>query len=61
MYASIAHALKSNKEILSESSTKFRALIQSLRNKSSNPNDIHRTVTFALKKLAKMTHHAATK
>ena len=61
MYASIAHALKSNKEILSERSTKFRALIQSLQNESSNPNDIHRTVTFALKTLAKMTHHAATK
>jgi len=61
MYASIAHALMSNKTILSEGSEKFRALINSLRHESSNPIDTHRIVTFALKMLAKMIHHASTK
>lgn len=61
MYASIAHALKNNKVILSENSDKFKALIQLLRHESKNPNDIHRTVTFALKMLAKMTHNVTTK
>ena len=61
MYASIAHALKSNKALLAKKSEKFRELLNSLRSESSNPSDIHRVVNFALKMFAKMTHHASTK
>ena len=61
MYASIAHALKSNKALLAKKSEKFRELLNSLRSESSNPSDIHRVVNFAFKMLAKMTHHASTK
>jgi len=42
-YASIAHALKSNKALLSERSEKFRSILNSLWHESigSNPYNIH--------------------
>ena len=61
MYNSIAYALRSNKVLLAENSEKFRDLLDLLRRESSNPSDIHRSVPFVLKMLAKMTHHASTK
>ena len=61
MYASIAHALRSNKALLANTSEQFRTLLNLLRSESGNPSDIHRVVNFALKMLAKMTHHASAK
>ena len=61
MYASVAHALRSNKALLAEDSKKFKDLLDLLRSEPRNPSDRHRIVNFALKMLAKMTHHSSTK
>ena len=63
LYASIAFALAQNKRLLTESSRKFRDVVQSLRTGSylCSAKDQARHISFALKKSAKMIHHAKFK
>ena len=63
LYASIAYALAKNKQLLLELSREFREIVHSLRTGSfpcsSNDQVCHNS--FALKKVAKLVHHAKFK
>ena len=63
LYASIAFALAQNKRLLLESSREFRDVVQSLRTGSylCSAKDQAKYISFALKKSAKMIHHAKFK
>jgi hypothetical protein len=60
LYASIAYALSENKRFLQDSSTEFRSLVTSLRTGrfSCSVKDQVRHISFALKRSAKLVHHA---
>ena len=61
-YRSIAHALAQNKFTLERSSFEFQQLTKLLKNKDYRPNskvdEEHKIIRFALKKAARMVHHA---
>ena len=61
LYSSIAYALSENKKLLSETSQEFRDMISIMRtNKSAIIcKDLVRHTSFAMKRAAKMTHHAS--
>ncbi len=63
LYASIAFALAQNRCLLTESSREFRGVVESLRTGSfpCSSKDQARHISFALKKAAKMVHHAKYK
>jgi hypothetical protein len=63
MYASIAYALAENKRLLTESSQEFRDIIKSIKSGSfhCSATDQNRHISFALKKAARMVHHAGYK
>ena len=63
LYASIAYALGENKRLLQDLSPEFRAIVQSLSTGSfpCSSNEQVRHISFALKKAAKLIHHAKYK
>ena len=63
LYASIAYALAKNKQLLLESSREFRDIVHSLHTGSFPclSKDQVRHISFALKKAAKLVHHAKCK
>ncbi len=60
LYSSIAQALASNKLLLSESSREFQNIVESLRTGqfACSPAEQSRHISFALKRAAKLVHHA---
>ena len=60
LYASIAYALSENKRFLQDSSTEFQSLVASLKTGrfSCSVKDQVRHISFALKRSAKLVHHA---
>ena len=61
LYSSIAYALSENKKFLSETSQEFRDMISIMRANKSVVicKDLARHTSFAMKRAAKMTHHAS--
>ena len=61
LYSSIAYALSENKKLLSETSQEFRDMISIMRTNKSTIicKDLVRHTSFAMKRAAKMTHHAS--
>ena len=60
LYASIAYALSENKRLLQDSSAEFRTLVSSLKTGrfACSVKDQVRHTSFALKRSAKLVHHA---
>ena len=63
LYASITYTLAKNKRLLLELSREFRKMVKSLRTGSfpCSINDQVHHISFALKKAAKLVHHAKFK
>jgi hypothetical protein len=61
LYSSIAYALSENKRLLSETSQEFRDMILAIQSGTfvTPCKDLARHTSFAMKRAAKMTHHAA--
>jgi hypothetical protein len=61
LYSSIAYELSKNKRLLTESSAEFRNLVLAIQtNAFVTPcKDIARPTSFAMKRAAKLTHHAS--
>jgi hypothetical protein len=60
LYLSIAYALSKNKRLLSESSAEFQDIVLAIQtNAFVTPcKDLARHTSFAMKRAAKLTHHA---
>ncbi len=57
---SIAYALSKNKRLLTESSAEFRNIVLAIRTGAfATPCDLARHTSFAMKRAAKLTHHAS--
>ncbi len=61
LYLSIAYALSKNKRLLTESSAEFHNLVLAIQtNAFVTPcKDLARHTSFAMKRAAKLTHHAS--
>ncbi len=61
LYLSIAYALSKNKRLLTESSAEFQDIVLAIRtNAFGTPcKDLTRHTSFAMKRVAKLTHHAS--
>jgi hypothetical protein len=61
LYLSIAYALSENKRLLTESSAEFRDIVLAIQtNAFVTPcKDLARHTSFAMKRAAKLTHHAS--
>jgi hypothetical protein len=61
LYSSIAYALSKNKRLLTESSAEFRDIVLAIRaNAFATPcKDLAWHTSFAMKHVAKLTHHAS--
>jgi hypothetical protein len=61
LYSSIAYASSKNKRLLTESSAEFRDILLAIRtNALVTPcKDLARHTSFAMKHVAKLTHHAS--
>jgi hypothetical protein len=63
LYSSIAYALSENKRFLTESSAEFRDIILEIRTNAfvTLCKDLAQHTSFAMKRAAKLTHHASYK
>jgi hypothetical protein len=61
LYLSIAYALSKNKQLLNESSKEFRNIVLAIRTSALviPCKDLARHTSFAMKRVAKLTHHAS--
>ena len=61
LYSSIAYTLSENKRLLSETSQEFRDMISIMQSNKAvtTCKDLARHTSFAMKRAAKMTHHAS--
>jgi hypothetical protein len=61
LYLSIAYALSENKRLLTKSSAEFRDIVLAIQtNAFVTPcKDLARHTSFAMKRAAKLTHHAS--
>jgi hypothetical protein len=61
LYLSIAYALSENKRLLTESSAEFHAIVLAIQTNAlfTLYEDLARHTSFAMKRAAKLTHHAS--